>query len=329
MDNLINKYLNNSLTPKEAEQLRLWLQKDVKNKIEFENIVTHLKHSDEELSQVEKRVFEKIVAKGSRNIKIDSGHKIRYIANVAAVFVIIFGSLFLLLKYKYQTDEQSVVAQKQTVTEVEKETANGQQLSFRLPDGTKVKLNAGSKLTFSKAFDANIRKVKLTGEAFFDVERDESKPFIIETEGVNVKVLGTSFNVKSYADDQDVWVGVKTGTVKVSSISGNQEVVLSKNDLASYSNKTHLLNKSVISEAAIIFGWVDKELAFNDFNIDQILVELSRWYDVEFVIEGKLDKKRKITSRYKNPTLKSVMESLVFVYGYKYEINEKIVTIRK
>lgn len=327
MDQLINKYLNKSLTRKEARELESWLSRDVRNRIEFENIVAHLSHKDGELETIKDRILDRVIQEENVAVKLNFGQKIRYISKVAAIFIIVFGAvIFLILNEK---EESTTLAQHQPISHIEKEAAYGQQLSFKLPDGTMVKLNSGSKLIFPKDFSNQSRDVALVGEAFFDVERDESRPFNIKAHKVNVRVLGTSFSVRSYEDESNVVVGVKTGIVRVTNDAGNQEVILKENDLADYSNISNKLTKEVISENAVVFGWINRELVLKDYNINQIMVALSRWYDVSFEVQGDLDKQRKFTTRYKDPTLKSVMESLAYAYEFEYQIDNKIITIMK
>ncbi len=329
MDHLINKFLNGSLTYEESQQLELWLEKDIKNRVEFENIVAHLKHPDGEIEATKARVFNKVVntTSDSKDSRLTKRQKLQYILKVAAVFIIVFGSILMLIQPNL-LNTQSEITQNYATSQIEKETAFGQQLSFKLPDGTMVKLNAGSKLIYPKSFTDQSREVTLIGEGYFDVQRDEERPFTIQTNNININVLGTSFNVRSYSDEENISVGVRSGLVRVSSLDGEQEMLLHQNDLANYSSKTNTLQKDSIDESVLVFGWIDRELVLKDYTIDQILVELSRWYNVEFKVEGKLDMSRKFTTRYKDPTLKSVLESLSYVYEFNYEINEKTVTLK-
>ena len=330
MDHLINKFLSGSLTKEESQQLELWLEKDIKNRVEFENIVAHLNHQDTEIEATKARVFNKVISTKSdlKDSRLTNRQKLQYILKVAAVFIIVFGSILMLIQPNYLLNTQSEVTQNHAASQIEKETAYGQQLSFKLPDGTMVKLNAGSKLIYPKNFTDQSREVTLIGEGYFDVKRDEKRPFPIQANNINIRVLGTSFNVRSYSDEDNISVGVRSGLVSVSSLNGDQEMLLHENDLANYSSKTDKLQKDIIDESALVFGWIDRELVLKDYTIDQILVELSRWYNVEFKLEGKLDMSRKFTTRYNDPTLKSVLESLSYVYEFNYEINEKTVTLK-
>ena len=327
MDQLISKYLNNTLTKEETQNLESWLRKDVKNRIEFENIVAHLSHQDGELATIKEQVFSRVINQKDQKAKLNFNQKLRYITRVAAVFVVVFGAAMYLLLNDGLIDQPQQVSQPQQINQIEKEAAFGQQLSFKLPDGTLVKLNAGSKLVFPKQFSQERREVSLVGEAFFEVERDETRPFLIKTKKINVSVLGTSFNVRSYNNEENVLVGVKTGIVKVSNEDGSEEVLLKQNDMADYSHTSNKITKGVISESSLVFGWIDREFVLKDQKIDQIMVEVSRWFDVQFDIRCVLDKQRNFTIRYKDPTLKSVMESLSYAYEFDYQFENKTIKI--
>ncbi len=334
MDHLIEKYINNSLTQEELDRLEVWLQSDTKNRIAFENIVAHLRHNDREFESARKRIYERIVSENPASAPVtivDRSHRTRFLyLKIAAAIVVTLAASVLVFRYINQPLKSPAVAENLSRSYIEKETAYGQQLAFTLPDGSLVKLNAGSRLVFPKAFSPETRKVELFGEAFFDVEPDAEKPFIISAKGVNIRVLGTSFNIRSYEEDAHTSVAVRSGVVRVTSLDGSQEIMLRENDLANYSNNTNILIRDIITDRDLVFGWINRELVLKDHTIDQILKQLSRWYGVEFELKGNsLDNTRKFTTKYKDPSLKSVMESLSYVYEFKYEINERKVTIIK
>ncbi|XOV93372.1 MAG: FecR family protein [Bacteroidota bacterium] len=333
MDNLINKYLSNNLTVGESEKLKEWLQEDDRNRVEFENIVAHLKHSDSEFDALREKIYNKVVTTpagiktiGSQDQDIKN-KKVRFVIQVAAVISILLVSIFVLIRTD-SSDEKVIISQIET-TFIEKEALPGQKLTINLPDGTSVKLNSGSKLIYPKVFNTNERRVELEGEAFFDVVPNKEMPFRIETNTLNIKVVGTSFNVRSYHDDVISKIGVKSGTVMVSTLSGDNEVVLQPSQMALYSNTSQSISKENILFNYAVFGWMDKELVFNETSFDQVLVEISRWYGVNFEIVGEFTSEQRLTSLYKNPTLESVLTSLSLVYDYNFEIHDKTVKIMK
>ena len=225
---------------------------------------------------------------------------------------------------------QSTNAFKEVATDrlvIEKESLLGQKLTFLLPDGSSVKLNAGSKLIFPEQFDANSREVRLIGEAFFDVKKDSQRPFRINTQDFNVEVLGTSFNVKAYPNDASS-VAVKTGKVSVELFSDDTRFLLDPNEIVSYTPSADKVEKYTLEDVQLIFGWTDKQLIYNNSNIEHILKDLSKWYGVEFEIKRTLNKSKTISGRYDNPPLIEVMESLSFAYDFEFVIEKNKVIIK-
>lgn len=326
MEELISKYLKNDLNREETLTLKSWLEKDPLNRKVFENMVGEWNLSEEIIAASRNRVLERIMAQEvpTPTYQLPARSNWSSLMKIAAVLVLGIGLGLIYMFSQTGSIQKPVVADNVII---EKESQFGQRLTFQLPDGSIVKLNAGSKLTFPKAFAANKRTVTLTGEAFFEVERDEKKPFIINSGGVDVQVLGTSFNVKSY-ENESVEVAVKTGKVSVAERVGDEKVVLTPMQGASYDLNTQELTKLENINENLAFGWMDQSLVFEEALFDDIIKALERWFDVEFEVKKELDKAKKFTGTYKKPTLKSVMESLAFAYDFKYEMKERKIIIK-
>jgi len=151
-----------------------------------------------------------------------------------------------------------------------------------LQDGTKVWLNAGTKLEFPSEFQGDIRKVILLGEAFFEVSKDPGKKFIIETNGLNVEVLGTSFNVKSYPDEGLIYTTLVTGSVSLNDNQGNSYKIY-PGQQATY-NKADKQLDIINVETAQYTAWKDGLFYFDSKPLDDILKRVGRWYglDIEY-----------------------------------------------
>ncbi len=215
---------------------------------------------------------------------------------------------------------------------IEKVNPYGQKSTFELSDGTIVKLNAGSRLRFPETFGETERKVTLEGEAFFNVKRDENKPFKVETEELTTIVLGTSFNVKSYKDESKTSVAVKSGKVKVMKsneveISGSV-LILEKDEMVSFNATNYeLIKKESIPESEL--AWINNTILFEHTGFEQVQHTLSRWYGVEFNTETSNDFEGGFSGRYTNETLEIVLEGLKDEgqYNFNYKIQGKKVTI--
>ncbi len=321
MEHLIIKYLQKELTEKEERQIKAWLQEDINNRRVFENIVSMWEIPEQVVKESQRNVLHEIRASPSHQELMEQDPGIwRYL--VAVAIMVLFGLLFV-----FQEDPNSdTEVIPQTGTMVEKKAAFGQRLTATLPDGSTVRLNGGSHLTYPKDFSDTVRQVSLTGEGFFEVVRDEARPFRIISGEVNVHVLGTSFNVRCY-QEEETEVSVKTGSVAVSANDSSAEVVLKPNEWVAYNPKERVLRKEVITNPEAMFGWTEGILLFEEQSIQAILNTLSRWYGKGFKVSKTLNNQKHFTAKYKNGTLKQVLESLSFAYDFNFKIKENDVMI--
>ena len=151
--------------------------------------------------------------------------------------------------------------------------------TVELCDGTKVYLNSGTTLEFPSRFDGKVRRVILKGEAYFDVARNVSKPFVVEVDEMKVKVLGTSFNVKSYVDEPGVYTTLVEGSVAILR-DGQPEKKIKPGEQAYYNKGVGTLS---IAEVDVneFTSWKDGLFYFKDIALEEILRIVSRWYDLE------------------------------------------------
>jgi ferric-dicitrate binding protein FerR (iron transport regulator) len=162
-----------------------------------------------------------------------------------------------------------------------------QVIDMILSDGTHVWLNTGSSLTYPVAFTGNERKVTITGEAYFEVASSSSpagggkRSFLVSKGDVEIKVLGTHFNVNAYDDETDIKVTLLEGSVKVS--NSNSEGLLQPGQQAQVSSGIKVIDAADIEQA---MAWKDGSFYFNNTDIKTIMRQVSRWYDVEIVYEG-------------------------------------------
>lgn len=250
------------------------------------------------------------------------------VARIAASVALIFGAAYFVQLHFYK---------EAPLTYTTKTTDHGQRLTFVLDDGSKVKLNAGSTITFPEKFEGGAREIELSGEAFFEVKRDPERPFIVSTGNINTKVLGTSFNVSAFPD-QDIVVTVSSGKVQVSATadypssgksSDNQPVdgvILTTGQQATYyiSNK-HLTRREVILDQ--IIGWKDGILRFNETPLGEVAEILQRWYNVNIRFDNNLLTTCTVTSTFKGESIEDVLDELKFIFKLNYTIDGREVAI--
>jgi len=162
------------------------------------------------------------------------------------------------------------------------ETPIGGQYQVQLPDGTKVWLNASSSLRFPVAFAGHERRVRLTGEGYFEVATDKRHPFIVKTNQQEVKVLGTQFNINSYTDEESIKTTLLAGSVVVNTTIGNHSVMLKPGQQASLQHNNILkVNKVDLEQST---AWKNGYFKF-DGDLESIMRQISRWYDVDIIYE--------------------------------------------
>lgn len=152
---------------------------------------------------------------------------------------------------------------------------HGQTYQVELSDGTLVTLNAESELVFPSQFEADRRCVTLRGEAFFRVARDESRPFVVETEQLSVQVLGTTFNVSCYSSDPIVRTTLVEGSVKVEQ-AGNSQIIR-PSEQYQYNKETQKKSIEVV-DTRLYTSWVNNEYIFRNATLEDIFTQLGHWY---------------------------------------------------
>lgn len=239
---------------------------------------------------------------------------------VAAVLFLVVGMAFLFYNYLPNTNDQPISAS-QIIT---KETPYGVKTRIRLPDGTKVRLNAGSKLIFPSEFSKHSRQITLSGEAYFEVERDEQRPFVIKSGEIETTVLGTTFNIRAF-ENEDIYVTVATGKVRVS-ILDNRGTGKASEDLVS--NQQAMFNRSSdhirINETnpAQYLAWTQGTMIFDNVSLEKAARIIERWYGVEISFKTEAIKACRIKNEYTDETLVNVLEGLKHIFKLDYEITD-------
>lgn len=202
----------------------------------------------------------------------------------------------------------------------------GGEYSIVLGDGTKVKMNAGTRLRYPVHFSPEVRKVEVWGEAFFEVAKNEKVPFVVTCGGVDMKVLGTSFNVNYYQEELFVTTTLVTGKLEVSTV--DHKVVLLPGIQSRVDVKTLKIDTLEV-DTDTYTAWVNNKFSFNDESLDLILASLSRWYDVEFVCENIVAKEYRLTGKIpRHSTLQEVVVLLEKISNLKFEIKDRKVIVR-
>ncbi|WP_412469127.1 FecR family protein [Pedobacter sp. KLB.chiD] len=187
-------------------------------------------------------------------------------------------------------------------------TPRGGQYEVNLPDGTKVWLNAATTLKYPYAFAKNERMVELDGEAYFEVSKDRDRPFRVKTASQTVEVLGTHFNINAYKDEAIVKTTLLEGAVKVSTSSGSVNLHPGEQSLLNAASARLSLNHQVDVDREM--AWKNDVFAFDNDDLQSVMRQISRWYDVDVVYQGKITSEKYVGEIPRNSNLAEVFKIL-------------------
>ncbi|RXQ87851.1 DUF4974 domain-containing protein [Ancylomarina salipaludis] len=204
----------------------------------------------------------------------------------------------------------------------------GSEYELVLADGTKVHLNAMSSLKFPIQFIGKTRGVELTGEAYFEVSKDAKHPFVIDVMGTKVEVLGTSFNVKAYKEDENVVTTLVEGSVKVRSSGFKAKtMMLEPGQQAVVSEKSGAIKMQNV-DVNLFTSWREGVFLFKDERIEDIMTELSRWYDLKVFYKNQSIKEYRFGGHFnRNSEIGSIMEMFELTRKVDVEINGQTIVI--
>lgn len=335
---LIN-YLLGICTPKELEYVEQWLSQSSDNVHSLEKVLQELNKSDHpqiSKDQVQQEIFRQIdsgyVTKPVfEKETVSTSPKSNLLIKTAVLATaLIFAAIFT---FKISDTENHIDTPQETLFQ-ERQLSYGQTSTFRFNDGSVITLNGGSTLRFPEQFDPARREVYLKGEAFFDIASDKNRPFIVHVGNTKTQVLGTSFNIKAYDNDEMMQVTVVEGKVGVSGRTEQKQkdtftdpIILQENQWATYHPNGQFLEQGEGNVWEQI-AWKDQVLIFNDKPFSDVSKMLERWYGVEIILKGEQLQNVKLKGEHKNMSLERVLQSIQFILGIEYTIEEQVVTIQ-
>lgn len=281
MHNLIIKYFNKDITAEEKDLLFKLIATSPELRKEFNDaqnlygLTAWLLLSGDRPYAVDKLLTFKGTLRKSKLISI-----FRHVLGYAAIVCMAVLGTWMWMDEMYRRSLENEV-----ITYVEFSTPEGQRAKLKLHDGTKVWLNAKSTLRYPNRFVNNERHVELEGEAFFDVVQNKKIPFVVETEKVNIKVLGTKFNVFAYKGQPEVKTALVEGSVKLYIGSDEEQAFyLNPNEIAEL--KDGVFSKSHFDNTDFLL-WKKGIYAFDDIPFTEILKKLELYYDIKIVVKNK------------------------------------------
>ena len=296
--------------------------------------------------------------KFSHDEHIVSADKVEGHSNSRRKWVMVFASLAAIIAIAISfyilngnTDNKEPLADIATKNEIT--TKNGSKTNLVLPDGSKVWLNAGSKLTYDKNYGNKIREISLVGEAYFDVVKNHEKPFIIHTDKMDIKVLGTAFNVKCYPGEKTTETSLIRGSIEVTMKDRQEKIILKPNEKLIIKNedlpevkkevknyKAAPINPTPIVEishltyepkknAIIETSWLDNRLVFVNETFLEVAAKMERWYGVKINFQDKDLEGYHFTGTFENENINQALSALKLIYRFNYKVEKDVITIDK
>lgn len=318
---LFDKFLQKQASPEEVRLLIQWLKSEGSFQDwadeEWEAASSEM---DPELQRkLYGRIREKIAADQQVQIRPARSRKFSlWAGRIASVIILLLLSGWSVY---YYTIKQ--LAMQDMVVLVEK----GQKANVVLPDGSKVWINSDSELSYGSRFNRKERVLSLKGEAYFEVMPDKARPFIVETNEMAVRALGTSFNVKAYEEENDASTVLMTGKVEVT--SQQDCLILHPNEKIVFNKQTGQMEKSRVEDAADYVNWKYNALTFNGETFEKIVHTLERYYNTQIVFESESLKKYRFTGTPGNTSLESILQILSLTSPLSYEVRDSVIILRE
>lgn len=303
------KFIKDQLSPDEKEEVMDWIEMNVDNRRRYSALKAELTVSEFNKPHLdENRVYDEIRAKTRK--------KSRYvyrISGVAAAILVLISAWFFWGQTTSYEDRGPVAGQNK---EGMASTAYGENKEITLPDGSLAMLNAGSELTWSPVFEDSLREVFLSGEAWFEVVRDTTRPFIVRAGDMNVRVLGTTFNVRAYSGDPHPRTTLVSGSVVLE--GENVETVKLAPLQTGLLDRAHARFdvRDVAEDEAV--PWIEGKMVFKDTPLQRVMEDLERKYNVDMEAESDEMKDFLFTGTFDRFSMDEVLRVLEISSGIRF-----------
>lgn len=310
-DSLIAKFLANETNRQEEEELENWLDLSEENKRYFVQM-KHVWNSSVRINISEENAL-KNIKKQSKGFSAGRVFWDFWQKSAAVLLIPLLVGSVLYFKSKPELIPSEVSANQTIVAPF------GTYTSLQLPDGTKVWLNAGSKISFPQKFDPKSRKVDLVGEAYFEVVSNEQQPFYVNTPSVSVRATGTKFNVRSFSGDLTPQVALAEGKVSVTPVDVKQgkKVELKPNQVLTYEKERTAL-KITNDNVYKCYAWKDGKLVFRNDPFEEVARRISIQYNVDIELKGQKIKQYRYRATFNNETLDELLRLLKLSSPFSY-----------
>ena len=302
IERLIEKYYNGETSLEEEQALLQYYNEEGKSGVVdvdgTQFIYFNVKRKEEPGSTFSNKL-ESFTFSEKKRIQINLALFLR----IAAVLILGIGIVWFLFRSQYDTSERRIT------------TTSQEQKKITLPDGTLVWLNGMTELKYDDAFDHDKREVYLKGEAYFEVVRNSSKPFVVSTQKVKTEVLGTSFSLRNYPQEKAIELNVITGKV----IFGKTKKIEVRNGTQVYFN-TFKDSIETLEASPNAIAWKTKEVIFEDALMSNVIRDLERYYNTHLEIETPGLLNCHFKGSFKNPQLEDILKVIGYSLNIEYSL---------
>lgn len=318
IESIITRKISGEITSEDQHVLDEWLLDKPENKRYYQEL--HNIYAQAEKNETKKipKIDVSLEWEKFRNsVDLESLHQKSSAPwlRVAASIVLVASLGYILWFNAFKSNDVNVIAQ--TWGEV-----------VTLPDNSTITLNKGASLTYPKTFSKDNRIVSLSGEAFFEVTRNETKPFIVNLSQSNVEVLGTSFNINTNDDNKEIEVVVNTGKVRFSNASISESVILTKGEKGTLMKNNNMISKSFNNDVNVL-AWKTRKIVFNDMELDKVIKTINSLYDAQISFSTDIGVNCNVTVSFENQSLEAVLSVLKLTLNLEYKKSGDVIEIIK
>jgi ferric-dicitrate binding protein FerR (iron transport regulator) len=326
---LFEKWLRRNCSPGEVEELVTLLQQDpVPGSLHERLTVLWEKVKDQHVEYPVdwEAMYQRVIQSGEEMPAVGR-RNYRPWLNVAAALLILFAGA---VSWRYFTKRQSGTAKTETTIaaagQKDKPSAVNKRQTIHLPDGSTAILNADSHLDYPSAFTGKTREIYLSGEAYFDIKHDPSKPFLVHTGKIVTRVLGTAFDIRAYPDDETIKVTVTKGKVQV--LKENKSLgLITANQQISFSKATEQAVRNTVDSKSLV-AWKPEEIAFNDISMLEAAKKIGERFNVQIEFANPLIKNCRVTATFSEDDMLDEMLTVICgVTKSQYIIQNNKITI--
>lgn len=326
--NIIYKYFMNQASPQEIDKIIEWVEKSDANRDFFAQQKALWDISE----NIKKETKPKTSDKQNRNLLI----RTIYFSAAAVLIILLTINLFIMAEGQSSAKEDYLYSLSALPAEKVRSiyTEKGVKAQVILPDSSIVWLNSDSKITYPAVFNKKVRNVELSGEAYFEVTKDSLCPMIVKTnKDFSIEVLGTSFSVKSYDNDNIAKATLFSGSISMHYKDNKSKELrilkLKPEESFVYYQESTTPKQVKYKNNEKEIAWKNGELLFEQTPIEEVIKVLERWHGTKFIIENKEIFNDKLTASFQTESIVQIMEMMKYCIEMNYSINNNTVTITK